>query len=258
MISRLFITLFLSIFAFSLSAQTDGSGKSSRIILIDGYFFNDFPGPRPEDYSSMHLILDDGSYFTCYGYPESSKLSDNDIAKAIPVEKVENGAEILKKYRHFVAAFPGGKFPRDVKQMIPTIKTGEQFPDFTAEDIDGKIWTNGDTWGKVMVVNVWYTGCGPCRKEMPELSEWKNELPDVMFFSSTYESPEEARPVIEKRGFNWIPLVNNTQFRDFMGTQGYYPTTIVVDREGTVRAVEIGTSAEKRRSLLNTVRELAK
>ena len=106
-----------------------------------------------------------------------------------------------------------------------------------------------------MVLYLWFTGCGPCRAEMPELSEWKNEMPEVMFFSSTYESPEIARQVLDKGTFNRIALVNDTQFKKFIGSNGY-PLTIVVDKNGTIAKVEYGTSPEQREELKKTILSL--
>ena len=62
-------------------------------------------------------------------------------------------------------------------------KAGEQFPSFCETDMDGRTWTNDSVRGHVMVLNLWYSGCGPCRAEMPELSTWKEQLPEVMFSS---------------------------------------------------------------------------
>lgn len=135
------------------------------------------------------------------------------------------------------------------------LEEGSRFPDFSATDIDGRTWTGADVAGKVMVLNLWFTGCGPCRAEMPELSRWKDEMPDVMFFSSTYEDAGRARPVLEEQGFNWIALVGDTQFRKFVGPNGY-PLTVVIDKEGIVAQVEYGTSPLQRDALKEKIRSL--
>ncbi len=87
------------------------------------------------------------------------------------------------------------------------------------------------------------------------MSAWKDEMPDVMFFSSTYESAEIARPVIESRGFNWIPLVNDTLFTKYIGNNGY-PLTVVIDKEDIVVMAEYGTSATQREALKEKIRSL--
>ena len=90
---------------------------------------------------------------------------------------------------------------------------------------------------------------------MPELSIWKNEMPDVMFFSSTYESVEIARPIVEKHGFNWIHLVDNEKFKEFIGSNGF-PMTIIVDKAGVVSMIEHGTSPTQRAELKKKIEEL--
>ena len=79
---------------------------------------------------------------------------------------------------------------------------------------------------------------------MPELSTWKDEMPDVMFFSSTYESAE-------------IPIVNDTLFTKYIGNNGY-PLTVVIDRNGIVAMVEYGTSATQREALKQKIKSLIK
>ncbi len=106
-----------------------------------------------------------------------------------------------------------------------------------------------------MVLNLWFSGCGPCRAEMPELSEWKKTIPDVMFFASTYEDPETVRYVLDRTEFNWIQLVQDTQFFKWTGTKGY-PLTLIVDKSGIVSHVEYGTSSAKREALRQKILEL--
>lgn len=76
-----------------------------------------------------------------------------------------------------------------------------------------------------------------------------------MFFSATFEKPEMARPVLEKMGFNWIALVNDSQFTKFLGSHGY-PLTVVIDKNGNIAQVEYGTSPAKRNKLKQTIQSL--
>jgi hypothetical protein len=83
---------------------------------------------------------------------------------------------------------------------------------------------------------------------MPELSQWKDEMPDVMFFSATYEDAATARPVLEKQGFNWTAIVNDKQFKEWIDETGY-PLTVVVNRDGVIVHIEHGTSPVQREEL---------
>ena len=48
---------------------------------------------------------------------------------------------------------------------------GEPALDFIAKDLNGNIYKLSDFRGKVVVLNFWFTKCGPCVAEMPALNE---------------------------------------------------------------------------------------
>ncbi len=240
---------------FHLDAQE--MKKADKIIIANSTFFYEIPSEIKnslisKDMKMFTLSTPDGTKAIGI-YAPSITLSEKAMKFAIPPEEVPEGAELLRRYNEAVKNSKGLSFT--ISKSEPLVKAGDRFPEFSATDINGKTWTNADVEGKVMVLNLWFTGCGPCRAEMPELSEWKNEMPEVMFFSSTYESPEIARQVLDKGTFNWIALVNDTQFKKFIGSNGY-PLTIVVDKNGTIAKVEYGTSPEQREELKKTILSL--
>ena len=49
--------------------------------------------------------------------------------------------------------------------------TPKPMPELQFTDHDGKSLTLSDFKGKVVLLNIWATWCGPCRKEMPTLDE---------------------------------------------------------------------------------------
>lgn len=224
--------------------------SSDKIIIINGYFFNELPAAVKHSAvkSEMKMFfIETANGVKAIGmYLPSLELSEEALKYSRPVEQIREGEELLRRYNEQKQADAG--YELTVASSEPLIKVGDKFPQFSATDISGRTWTNADVCGKVMVLNLWFTGCGPCRAEMPELSAWKDEMPDVMFFSSTYEAPEIARQVLDKIRFNWIPLVGDVQFKEFIGRNGY-PLTIVVDKSGYIAAYEYGTSPEQRAAL---------
>ena len=120
--------------------------------------------------------------------------------------------------------------------------------------MDGRTWTNDSVIGRVMVINLWYSGCGPCRAEMPILSEWKEQLPGVMFFSATYHDAETAKRITDKHHFTWTHLVEAKDMMAWIGYEGF-PLTIVVDKKGIVRHAVHGTNETKREELLAKIKE---
>jgi len=49
------------------------------------------------------------------------------------------------------------------------INIGQQAPDFSIKDKDGRLVKLSDFRGKVVFLNLWATWCGPCVAEMPEM-----------------------------------------------------------------------------------------
>jgi thiol-disulfide isomerase/thioredoxin len=57
--------------------------------------------------------------------------------------------------------------------------TGSVAPQFAATTMDGRPVTLGDYAGKVVLLNIWATWCGPCRTEMPSMQRMYESLRDV-------------------------------------------------------------------------------
>jgi len=91
------------------------------------------------------------------------------------------------------------------------------------------------TAGKIVIVNVWTTYCGPCIEEMPELERlWETFYsadPDVeMLTVSADLNPDDARSFRERNGYR-IPAYHDRGFTDRLGVR-IFPTTLFFDRSG--------------------------
>lgn len=245
------VALSMMIAATAVAARAQQTHPPKRIIVIENYFFDEIP--IPNDNITTLYMLSTPSGVKATGIEMSEPLPSEALQFALPAEEVAEAEELLRRFAQAKADGKGMsiQFPKSAK----LVDKGEIFPYFSATDIDGREWTSADIKGRVAVFNLWFTGCGPCRAEMPELSQWRNQMPEVMFFCSTYEDAATARPVVESCGFNWIALVGDTQFKEWIGDHGY-PLTIVVDKEGTIARAEYGTSPLQRLRLRQTIESL--
>ncbi len=243
------ILLLLSVILFSSFIRIYAT-EPKPIIIIDGYFFYEIPVAK-QDITQLHSLRSPNGT-TALGLVISAPLPEEALQYAISEEEIPDAEWLLFRYNEAKRASSGIGI---TASQEATLNVGDKFPSFTSTDIEGRRWTQNDVQGKIMVVNLWFTGCGPCRAEMPELSTWKNEMPDIIFFSSTYEPASIARPVIEKQGFNWIHLIENSHFADFVGGKGY-PMTIIVDKNGIISMIEYGTSPTQRLRLKKHLEQL--
>src|SRR2546429_8515774 len=65
-------------------------------------------------------------------------------------------------------------------------------PGFHATSLDGREIDSAKLRGKVVVANFWFTGCGPCKAEIPDLNRLTREFAgkDVVFLAFTLDEDE--------------------------------------------------------------------
>lgn len=134
--------------------------------LIDGYFFNELPFDITHQSVDMMSVSDqDGNRI----YAVSGvTLSDNQKRHAIRKEDVPNADFWIKEAKNRARI---KSINEDNQAQKTRIAEGDTIGQFCVKDIDGRVWDNASTKGHALVLNFWYIGCGPCIKEMPEISK---------------------------------------------------------------------------------------
>ncbi len=124
------------------------------------------------------------------------------------------------------------------------------FPyDFEVQTLAGETLRLSDLRGKVVIVDYWGTWCPPCRMEIPHFVKLREELRGrVEVVGMTWEhgqaGPEavaKVRAFAEKMGVEY-PLTLLSDRADLRKVPDLraFPTTLFVDKEGRVRAKEVG------------------
>jgi len=116
-------------------------------------------------------------------------------------------------------------------------------PEFSTTDMDGNKVTN-DTFADydLTVVNFWATYCNPCIDELPELTEWKKELPDNVNLIGLLVDVDEkgsdqyklAEKIIKETGADYQHLIATEEFDDMISNLVGVPTTFFVDSTGKI------------------------
>jgi thiol-disulfide isomerase/thioredoxin len=110
-------------------------------------------------------------------------------------------------------------------------------PTLSYIDTTGKAHTAESLKGKVVVMNFWATWCGPCKKEIPDLSKLYLKYKDkgvVMLGVLTSDNPSDSDLLNFQSDYEMeFPVVR--QSSDILVSFNYpqsLPTTFVFDRQG--------------------------
>jgi thiol-disulfide isomerase/thioredoxin len=110
-------------------------------------------------------------------------------------------------------------------------------PDFNLTDIEGRARRLSDVRGRVVLLDFWSIGCGPCVWELPDLAALRNKYRergfDILGIHVGPLVPEIATTCASK-GADWPQLVDGTHGVADLYRVSRYPTTFLLDRKGRI------------------------
>lgn len=126
--------------------------------------------------------------------------------------------------------------------------TGDRLPTVDLVDADAQIVRLHEHTGSPMVLNLWYSTCPPCARELADFAEVHDEIGDRVRFVGIdpRDTPEEMVAFAEARGVGYELLLDDGGWVTEMNVIAY-PTTLFVDADGViVRQEGVLTDAELR------------
>lgn len=127
--------------------------------------------------------------------------------------------------------------------VVEMAATPAPLPAFDARDMDGRLLPREAWRGKVVILNVWATWCGPCRIEIPDLIALQTRYRDhlVVVGLSIDEGPTAVvRQFAEAQQMNYPVALIDREAQRALGGIASVPSTFVLNREGQVAIAHVG------------------
>ncbi|MGD9701875.1 MAG: TlpA family protein disulfide reductase [Acidimicrobiia bacterium] len=138
---------------------------------------------------------------------------------------------------------------------IPTAPDigGETLPDVTVQSLDGSDLSLADLTGQPLVVNLWYSTCVPCKKELPDFAAVHQELGDEVRFVglNLQDSADRAERFARDAGVGYEILLDPDQQTSLALDIAIFPSTLFVDSSGRIVELHQGAlTADELRALI--------
>lgn len=179
------------------------------------------------------------SFFGCSGSKTSQNTTENDSVATDSDPSTGN---------------PAPKKPSEYPPISSAIANAD------IKNLDGSTFKVADKKGKVLLLNMWATWCGPCRSEMPTLVKMQDEYRDngfeVIGLNTDDESADTINEFADKMNLNYTLVWADTSMQSSLLKISKFngiPQSFLIDRDGNLRSVFTGAGPTEVRKMAEQV-----
>jgi thiol-disulfide isomerase/thioredoxin len=248
--------------------------------------------PDDEDaFGDWRSKLIETVYSAAYTRPDEAEATLA-AAKEFVAKVAESAQDKAAKARLDSLSSPRGLFAGLDKQAIATGRElagliGKDAAPFTVKTwVNGTPLTAGDLQGKVVLLDFWAVWCGPCINTFPHLREWQEKYGDkglviiglTRYYDYDWDNEwgyaaradeetdvsDEAEQEMLKKFAAYYHLKHRFAIQeeedsldDYYGVSGI-PHVVVLDKEGKVRLIRVGSGKQNAEDIDKLLAELLK
>ena len=165
------------------------------------------------------------------------------------VKGTEEGFEawVTKPGETAPAPAPKPVSPAGATTVVPTAMgwttLDKPLPDFKMSDAEGKTWQLADLKGKVTLINLWATWCGPCKAELPYLQKLYNKVRErkdlTVLTLNTDDNLGLILPFLEENKYTF-PVLPADAYVHKLVPELSIPRNWIVDANGVLKTERVG------------------
>ena len=205
--------ILLSLFVFTLSTALFSQKK--KVIYLDTL-------GQETDFMDLMAIRNTGRY------KMSWDESDPKIRYIKMVPNTKNEYDSLRE--------------RTKSRSYQPEKIGTTFDILGTAYLDGQNYDKSSFENKIVVVNFWFVGCGPCEIEAPELNALYDKYSnkdEIVFVSFAKSKEKKVLKYLEENEFRYPVIIMSKEMVEKYRIYAY-PTNYVVDKSGKIHFASQG------------------
>ncbi|MBO0726357.1 MAG: TlpA family protein disulfide reductase, partial [Blastocatellia bacterium] len=158
------------------------------------------------------------------------------VAWNLGSKEAEDGLKaIYSKDKGNLEGFEAWLNKKDAAKTASGAGAKRAFPGFSVTSLDGKKYDLATLRGRIVVLNFWYIGCGPCKAEMPDLNKLVKDYEgkEVTFLAITPDDAESLKAFLKETTFSY-EVIPDTQSLINMLEITAFPAHYVINQQGDV------------------------
>jgi thiol-disulfide isomerase/thioredoxin len=177
-------------------------------------------------------------------------LTENDLADSNRLERnhlrhrerIRNNLMLAGGVLILVALIIYGLRVAPIQRMQPPT-IGQPISNIALKNLDGTTVSLKTFSGQLVLVNFWALWCPPCREEMPLLNAYYQQHRSdgfIILAVNSGDGPADIRAFAGQNNLTFPILQDSdSHVSDVFGIRNF-PTSILVDRDGVVKDIQIG------------------